>query len=81
MVRDRARVDRSVGAGEAGAPAHAAGLGSRVESRFRLNAAQPKTKSQSSFGNPRSFTFRRPAITLSQPKTGSIRGRHDWLIA
>jgi hypothetical protein len=40
-----------------------------------LNAALANTKSQSTFGRPRSFTLRIHAIVLSQPHAGSIRGR------
>ena len=46
---------------------HAA-LARSVTIRLMLNAALAKMKSASTFGRPRSFTFRNPAIVLSHPK-------------
>jgi hypothetical protein len=40
-----------------------------------LYAALAKTKSQSTFARPRSFTLRIQAIVLSHPKAGSMRER------
>ena len=46
-----------------------------VTIRLMLNAALAKTKSASTVGRPRSFTFRSPAIVLSQANARSMRGR------
>jgi hypothetical protein len=54
---------------------HQTRCGSSFGKRMRLKAALAKTKSQSTFGSPRSFTFRIQAIVFSHPNAGSIRGR------
>jgi hypothetical protein len=54
---------------------HQAVLASSFGSRIRLKAALANTKSQSTLGNPRSFTLRIQAIVFSHPNAGSIRGR------
>ena len=55
---------------------HVAALASNFGSRRRLKAALANTKSQSTFGRPRSFTLRIQAIVFSHPNAGSMRGRH-----
>ena len=58
-----------------------AGLGSSLGNRIKLKAALAKTKSQSTFANPRSFTLRIHAFVFNQPNAGSILGRACWLLA
>ena len=62
------------GRAETRRPRHA-GRASSLGSRIRLKAALAKTKSQSTFGSPRSLTLRIQAIVFSHPKDGSMRGR------
>ena len=72
-----ARASGSCAGGIARLEPHAATPARRFAIRFRLKAAQAKTKSHSTWASPRSFTLRRPAMGLTQPKTRSTRGRQD----